>query len=153
MIIMKRVFGLSVSVIAAALIMLMFSNYEFLLPVGDKGPLATKVHSYDGQTWALEKLKGKPMVVNFWATWCPACIDELPVFSQLSRKYANQVHFVGLVVDSPAAQVAQMVENFAIAYPVAAVGFEVLEAWKANSLPTTYVLDTEERLCGLSLVR
>ena len=143
---MGRSFQSVISLIALIVIVFMLATYEFLLPVGDKGPLATKVHSFDGQTWTLEKLKGKPMVVNFWATWCPSCIDELPVFSLLSRKYANQVHFVGLVVDSPMLQVVEMVKKFAIAYPVAAVGIEVLEAWKANSLPTTYVLDAEGKI-------
>jgi cytochrome c biogenesis protein CcmG, thiol:disulfide interchange protein DsbE len=143
---MKKGFGFLVSMVAAILIVFLFSNYGILLPVGDTGPLFTKVHSYGGKTWTLEKLKGKPIVLNFWATWCPACIDELPTFSQLSRKYTNQVHFVGLVVDSPMTEVAHMVKKFAIAYPLAAVGFEVLEAWKANSLPTTYVLDAEGKI-------
>ena len=53
----------------------------------------------------LSDLYGKPIVINFWATWCPPCIDELPVFARLQNEYSDRV--VLLTVSSEAPGVAR----------------------------------------------
>jgi thiol-disulfide isomerase/thioredoxin len=67
-----------------------------------------------GKSQALNQWRGKTLVVNFWATWCPPCREEMPAFSRLQTKYAaNSVQFVGIAIDS-----ADMVREFSLQYPV-----------------------------------
>ena len=57
----------------------------------------------DGEVVRLEALRGKPIVINFWATWCQPCLLEHPVLQQAARRYAGQVEFLGVVYqDDPA---------------------------------------------------
>ena len=67
----------------------------------------------DGAMLASASFKGKPLVLNFWATWCPPCREEMPAFSRLQTKHAaNSVQFVGIAIDS-----AAMVREFSLQYP------------------------------------
>ena len=48
---------------------------------------------------ALSDLQGKPVLLNFWASWCPPCIEEMPMLDRFSRQYADQISVIGVVVD------------------------------------------------------
>ncbi|HZZ10181.1 MAG TPA: TlpA disulfide reductase family protein, partial [Paraburkholderia sp.] len=62
---------------------------------------AAPVTNVEGQPQSLSLLKGHPIVVNFWASWCGPCVEEMPALSQLQRDYAKKgIQFVGLGVDS-----------------------------------------------------
>lgn len=66
-----------------------------------------------GKSQALAQWRGKTLVVNFWATWCPPCREEMPAFSRLQTKHAaNGVQFAGIAIDS-----ADIVREFSIQYP------------------------------------
>jgi thiol-disulfide isomerase/thioredoxin len=70
--------------------------------------LDTSEKSYSFAQW-----RGKILVVNFWAAWCPPCRDEMPGFSRLQTKFAaNGVQFVGIALDS-----SDMVREFALQHP------------------------------------
>jgi thiol-disulfide isomerase/thioredoxin len=61
----------------------------------------TQFATSTGQWQKLAAWKGKVLVVNYWATWCPPCREEMPMFSALQKKYqANGVQFVGIGIDS-----------------------------------------------------
>ena len=81
-----------------------------LLAAGAAGGLATvrvgaPPPDFTVQTKAgavpLSRLRGKPVVINFWATWCPPCTDELPYFERLARDYGNRVVIVTLSNEAP----------------------------------------------------
>jgi thiol-disulfide isomerase/thioredoxin len=62
---------------------------------------AAPVTNADGKPQSLSLLKGHPVVVNFWASWCGPCVEEMPSLAQLHREYAKKgIEFVGLGVDS-----------------------------------------------------
>lgn len=66
-----------------------------------------------GEQVALAQWKGQTLVVNFWATWCPPCREEMPGFSRLQQQFsAKGVQFIGIALDEPA-----QVREFARAYP------------------------------------
>ena len=55
-----------------------------------------------GEPQALEQWRGKVLVVNFWATWCAPCREEIPIFVRLQEKYgARGLQFVGIAIDQP----------------------------------------------------
>jgi thiol-disulfide isomerase/thioredoxin len=62
---------------------------------------------------------GKVLVINFWATWCPPCIKEIPMFMKLQTKYANSgLQFIGISLDNSRQQVLEFVKTHKINYPV-----------------------------------
>jgi thiol-disulfide isomerase/thioredoxin len=98
----------------------------------------------DGKMLAMSTLRGKPLLVNFWATWCPPCIEELPLLDQFYRD--NKVknwQVLGLAVDQPSA-VSKWLQAKPLSFPVGMAGFGGTELSKslgnlAGSLPFSAV--------------
>ena len=62
---------------------------------------STNLKDHEGKLQKHERWRGKILIVNFWASWCPPCREEMPYFSRLNSKYAgNGVQFVGIALDS-----------------------------------------------------
>lgn len=95
-----------------------------------------------------ERLKGKVVLLNFWATWCAPCIAEIPDLIRLQEKYAGQFLVVGLSTDiDPPSKVKEFARQKGINYPVAMAGPEVEAKFGGVfGLPTSFVLDTEGRI-------
>ncbi|CAN5841184.1 MAG: TlpA family protein disulfide reductase [Acidimicrobiia bacterium] len=51
---------------------------------------------FDGTNGTLANFRGKPLVLNFWASWCPACVAEMPDFQEVSERFAGRVEFLGM---------------------------------------------------------
>jgi thiol-disulfide isomerase/thioredoxin len=104
-----------------------------------------------GRPLSLQKWSGKVLVVNFWATWCPPCREEMPGFSRLQKKYAgNGVQFVGIGVDD-ADKIVQFQKDFPVDYPLAVAELDAmgLTAELGNStegLPFTVFVDRSGQL-------
>jgi thiol-disulfide isomerase/thioredoxin len=135
-------------------------NAETLPSASAVGHLfATRLADSNGKLHDLAQWRGKTLVVNFWATWCPPCREEMPYFSRLSSKYAaNGVQFVGIALDT-AENVSSYAKTSTIAYPllVADAGGAELTRQLGNSnlaLPYTVVVgaDGESRLTRLGRV-
>ena len=79
---------------------------------------ATRLADSNGKSQAIAQWQGKTLVINFWATWCPPCRDEMPEFSRLHTKYAaNGVQFIGIAVDT-ADNVGRFSQQHAVSYPL-----------------------------------
>ncbi|WP_028220149.1 TlpA family protein disulfide reductase [Paraburkholderia oxyphila] len=100
----------------------------------------------DGKAQSLSIYKGHPIVVNFWASWCGPCVEEMPELSALQREYAKKgIQFVGLGVDS-AANIKTFLQKVPVDYPIYIAGFggaDVARAFgnAAGGLPYTVVID------------
>jgi peroxiredoxin len=97
-----------------------------------------------GDTFALSSLRGKPVVLNFWATWCPPCREELPAFQAASQRYAGQVDIIGVNQVEPAAGVAAFAQRFGLTFPIPLdTNNDVSRRYAVRGLPTTFFIDRD----------
>lgn len=109
--------------------------------VGHLAPDFT-TESLSGDTFTLSDYRGQPVVLNFWATWCPPCRAEIPFFQAASRKYNGQVAVIGIDDGEPREIVAPFVADMGMTYPVPLdATSEVSRRYRVNSLPTTVFID------------
>ena len=105
---------------------------------------AFTLKSLDGKTLALSELKGKIVVVNFWATWCPPCRAEIPDFVEVyEQNRAKGLEIVGVSVDEMTPQqLRPFVDKNKMSYPVALVTDKILRDYgPISAIPTTFIID------------
>src|SRR6267154_3258754 len=102
----------------------------------------------DGKPLSLGSVRGKVVLLNFWATWCGPCRAEIPDLIALQEKYAGKLQIIGLTVDEDdAGVVKEAVARTGINYPVAMTSPEMrMKYGGIAALPTSFVLDTEGRV-------
>ena len=98
----------------------------------------------DGKSVHLKDYQGKPVVINFWATWCPPCRAEMPLLSQTSAKLQDRVIFLAVDDDEDPAQVKNFVEQGRIIIPVLLdPGGKINALYYVESYPITLFLDSQ----------
>jgi thiol-disulfide isomerase/thioredoxin len=113
--------------------------------------LAAAFSDLDGQRQALSQWRGKVLVVNFWATWCPPCREEIPGFVRLQRELADKnVQFVGVAIDQ-GNKVNDFARELGINYPLLLGEDSALELQRqlgnqSGGLPFTVVIDSTGKL-------
>jgi thiol-disulfide isomerase/thioredoxin len=99
----------------------------------------------------MASLRGRPLVLNFWATWCPPCIQEMPEFDRFHREFSGRGwQVLGLAVDSPG-PVRDFLGRTPVGYAIGLAGFEGTEVSKRlgnaqGALPFTALLDAGGRV-------
>lgn len=116
------------------------------LDQGVPAPPVEGLRRLDGSLGNLELAQGRPIVVNIWATWCPPCLQELPMFAAAAKEHGAAVGFYGLAVDSNRQQVLALVARMGITYDIAEIDGATSRAWNATALPSTYILDGAGRI-------
>lgn len=102
------------------------------------------VQTRDGRVLTADSLRGRVVLVNIWATWCPPCRAEMPALQQLASSHANEAFvLLGLSVDrGPSTSVDAFLRERGITYPNAIIGDEVLRAFGGvRGYPTSFLLD------------
>lgn len=114
------------------------------------GPMpAFSVKDIRGTTISSAGLKGKVVIVNFWATWCPPCRAEIPDFVAFyDKNKAKGVEIVGFSVDDlTAAEIAPFVAKFKMTYPVVLADRQIVRDFDpGNAIPTTFIVDKQGRI-------
>jgi peroxiredoxin len=105
---------------------------------------AWELHDLDGKTVHSSDFKGKVVILDFWATWCPPCRAELPSFVALQKKYQAQgLAVVGISVDKGGAEaVKSFAQKMGINYPIVLSDGKVTDAYGGiEGIPTTFIID------------
>jgi peroxiredoxin len=119
------------------------------LPPGeplDTAPAFT-LTDLSGKSVSLSDFKGKVLILDFWATWCPPCKKEIPDFIELQKQYGSQgVQIVGIALDQPD-KVKAFVQQNGINYPVL-MGNEAITVKYGgiDGIPTTFVIDKKGKI-------
>ena len=85
--------------------------------IGKPAPGFTLVPVGGGPPVSLESLRGRPVVLNFWATWCVPCFEEHPALNQAARAMAGEAHFFGVIYEDQEAKVQGFLKKQGSAYP------------------------------------
>jgi len=111
---------------------------------GEPAPDFTLADIY-GSTHALADFKGKPVVLNIWATWCPPCRQEIPDLIAFARDHDGEAVVLSISVDEAGEDVAGFAEEFGINYPVLLDDGEAALAYLrvGRGIPQTYFIDAE----------
>ena len=109
---------------------------------------ALTLETPSGTPLSLSSFKGRPLLVNFWATWCPPCVEEMPLLERFyQQNAANGWQVVGVAIDQPS-QVKRFLGQNSISYPIALGGLGGTDLLKSlgnaqAALPFTVVLDAQ----------
>lgn len=109
------------------------------------------LHDLDGKPHTLAEWRGRVVVLNFWATWCPPCREEMPEFSRLQREFGKRgLQFVGVAIDDPE-EVRAFLKEHPVDYPIL-LGDERAPEWadrlgnRLSALPFSVVFDQDGKL-------
>ena len=109
----------------------------------------------DGATHDLAQLKGRVVLINFWATWCPPCRREMPSMERLSQALKGEAFSV-LAVD--VGEGPDIIESFtsqldtALTFPILLdQNSRAMQTWKVAGLPTTYLVDRQGRIVSSAI--
>jgi thiol-disulfide isomerase/thioredoxin len=122
-----------------------------LVPDGAASP-SFQMERYNGGKLALSELRGKVVMLDFWATWCPPCQEEMPSLVKLAKEYESQgLVFVAASRDDDDVKeevVTQFIDRYLpdLAPYVVYANDEVAAAFKVEALPTLYFLDREGKV-------
>lgn len=121
---------------------------------GQPGAADFTLKNLDGKTVKLSQFRGHPVVVDFWATWCEPCRQQIPELQKLYDKYHKSAGLmvVGVACDTVQGQgekvVPPFVKELAINYPILLANDDVLEQFDVVALPTTVFILPDGRVVG-----
>jgi thiol-disulfide isomerase/thioredoxin len=152
--------------IAVVLMLFVFNNFDYLF--GGKEPNGPYPPNYvpsaiqsssqapdfelptsDGKTLKLSSLKGKVVIIDFWATWCPPCRKGIPDLIDLKKKYGSKgFEIVGVSVDTQTKdEVVPFIKNNGINYPVVYFNQKVIMDYGGiEAIPTSFVVDKKGKI-------
>lgn len=121
---------------------------QTMAPSAESGLWQLQFATPDGGTLSMTSLRGKPLLLNFWASWCPPCVEELPLLSRFYRENsAKEWQVLGLAVDQRD-PVKRFLARAPVTFPVALAGLAGVEIGRSlgnlsGGLPFTVVLGSD----------
>lgn len=136
--------GFKVKVFASKLL----SSSAAMVKEGMKVPLDSyqwKLTDLENRSFNLEDQRGRIVLVNFWATWCPPCVAEMPSMQDLYNDYGDKVTFM-FVTSDDRQKVLNFLKRKNLDLPVYYPASETPKTLKSKLLPTTYIIDREGKI-------
>ena len=143
------------ALLAALLLVLLATGRPSAAPAG-RIP-AWQAVDLDGRTWSAEAVRGRVVLVDFWATWCAPCLDDLPRLKRLHARYAPRgLVILGVSLDrSSVRDFRSWLQRQAIAWPQVreAGGYDspLARQFGVEAIPASYLYDRDGRLLGTRL--
>ena len=124
------------------------------------GGVFTRVSAVSAPTWNLPDLArpaqsvsliqflGHPVIINFWASWCPPCRAEMPALQYVASQFTGRIAFVGLDTQDEASAGLAFANSRGVTYPLASDNAQVWSAYGVYGLPTTFFVSADGRILG-----
>ena len=132
---------------------IIFSANLYSLSAGTAGPQAVGTRpgqiapqfitdTIDGETVSLTEFRGKPVVLNFWASWCGPCRVETPHFQRFSEEMGDAITVIGVNQQERPEKIEPFIDEFGVTYPIwLDLNGRISQTYEIFGLPTTYILD------------
>jgi cytochrome c biogenesis protein CcmG, thiol:disulfide interchange protein DsbE len=141
----------AVGVLAIAAILFIFRSPHqedggAIRPVGQRLPMPDfTMPDLEGGKWHLSEHKGRVVLVNFWATWCPPCLEELPGLMRLAKS-RGELDIAGIAMDHGEQTIRQFVKAARMNYPVLLPPASSPLTETIEGLPTTFLVDKQGKV-------
>jgi cytochrome c biogenesis protein CcmG/thiol:disulfide interchange protein DsbE len=114
---------------------------------GDEAPAFTASRLGGAGSLALGDLRGKPVVLNFWASWCGPCRDEAPMLNAAARRYEGRVNIVGVNIKDSRTDALEFARRYGYAFPsVVDSDGRIFDDYGLTGQPETFVIDAQGRV-------
>jgi thiol-disulfide isomerase/thioredoxin len=96
-----------------------------------------------GNTFSLQENQGKAVIINFWATWCPPCKEEMPRLQASTQEYSNQLKIVGVSVDTSVNDVKDYIGKVGVTFPIVVdnKALALQSKFNVQAFPTSFIID------------
>jgi thiol-disulfide isomerase/thioredoxin len=140
----------AVAIVGSAVSMPGFA--QSVIPVRAGSTLDFELQDLDGNPMRLSQFRGHPVIVDFWATWCPPCRKQIPELKDLYSRYhkSKGLEIIGVAVDTiqgdGVRDIGPFVRKFKINYPVLVANAPVVDSLGVEAIPTTLFIGRDGRL-------
>jgi len=115
-------------------------------PAGSRQAPEFVLPDLTGKTVSLTALRGKPVLINFWATWCEPCREEMPALEELSKRAVGRYAVLGVSLDEDAAAVRAFAKAHKLTFPLMLADRKTSSGYAVRGLPATFLIDAEGRI-------
>jgi len=115
-------------------------------PAGSRQAPEFALQDLAGKTVSLASFRGKPVLVNFWATWCDTCQKEMPDLEELSRLSGGRFSVIGVSMDENQSAVPPFIKEHKVTFPILYSDGKVSAAYAVRGLPAAFLIDAEGRI-------
>jgi len=114
------------------------------IKVGNLAP-DFQLHDLDGKAVSLSDLQGKPVLINFWATWCPPCRAEMPYLQQIYEEWSVKGLALSTInIGESSSQVEEFLQSYELSFPVLLdTKQDVSQEYNIRGIPTTFFIDKD----------
>lgn len=111
---------------------------------GDPAPAFNAALLGEGGSLSLEELKGRPVVLNFWASWCAPCRDEAPMLVRAYEEHGDEIAFVGVDIRDGRTDALEFATRYGMEYPsVRDESLEIFDDYGLTGQPETFFIDSD----------
>lgn len=110
------------------------------------------LQTFDGETIRLSELRGAPVILNFWASWCVECDKEMALLEQSAQRYEGKVHFLGVDYLDTEPKARAYLERFDITYPSGPdLGSRISNDFNIQGVPETFFIGKDGTIRGIKI--